>query len=212
MVCRPHDQRARTTVAAKVFSHQSHHESDERRHGKKHQAQTPVQVNHIGQQRENREALAHDNFQCLGGGTGYLPAIPLNGKDLSGKAVSLSDFAGKVVLLHFWGSWARESAEIADVLVEARNDFGDKGLVMLGVAIDEDRAQAAAAAKEAGMDWRHIFDGKVWMTDAALRYSVQNVPSYVLIGKDGKVAGLRMFLRDENGVGDFRQLVENALK
>ena len=140
------------------------------------------------------------------------PAIPLNGKDLSGKAVSLSDFAGKVVLLHFWGSWARESAEIADVLVEARNDFGDKGLVMLGVAIDEDRAQAAAAAKEAGMDWRHIFDGKVWMTDAALRYSVQNVPSYVLIGKDGKVAGLRMFLRDENGVGDFRQLVENALK
>ena len=63
-----------------------------------------------------------------------------------------------------------------------------------------------------GITWRHIFDGKVWMTDAALRYSVQNVPSYVLIGKDGKVAGLRMFLRDENGVGDFRQLVENALK
>lgn len=69
-----------------------------------------------------------------------------------GKAMKLSDFAGKIVLLHFWGSWCRPcQQEMPDLqrLYDAVKNDPDIRVVLLPVR--EDIAQARAWAARLGV-------------------------------------------------------------
>jgi len=62
------------------------------------------------------------------------PAFELT--DLAGKAISLSDYKGKVLFLNFWATWCPPCrAEISD-FVEAYKENKDKGLEILGISLD----------------------------------------------------------------------------
>ncbi|UCE27535.1 MAG: redoxin domain-containing protein [Candidatus Coatesbacteria bacterium] len=57
--------------------------------------------------------------------------------DVDGDTVMLSDYAGKVVLVNFWATWCPPCrAEIPDI-AELYVDYRDKGLVVLGISLDE---------------------------------------------------------------------------
>ena len=47
-------------------------------------------------------------------------AIELAGDDLDGKAVSLEDFRGKVVVVNVWGAWCTDCRKEAPDLVEVK--------------------------------------------------------------------------------------------
>lgn len=153
--------------------------------------------------------VARDRLAAFDLDTGSA-AIPFEAKTLSGETVKLADYAGKVLLLDFWSSAVRHgnpTAELSKMLAE----FGEKGFQILGVALDEDREAVAAAAKERGKTWPHVFDGKGRLTDVALRYGIEQVPDYVLIGRDGKIAAVGIFLQDDYGVRELRDLIQSAL-
>jgi cytochrome c biogenesis protein CcmG, thiol:disulfide interchange protein DsbE len=58
-------------------------------------------------------------------------------QDLTGKAVRLSDYAGKAVLLNFWATWCPPcKAELPD-LVALQNEFGGERFTVLGVSLDQ---------------------------------------------------------------------------
>jgi len=57
--------------------------------------------------------------------------------DLSGKTVSLSDYSGKVVLLDFWATWCPPCRMSIPELVALQEKYRDKGLVILGVSVDD---------------------------------------------------------------------------
>lgn len=66
-------------------------------------------------------------------GQGEKPAPKLELKDVEGRALSLSDYKGRVVLLNFWATWCAPCrAEMPD-LVKWQREYKGKGLQVIGV-------------------------------------------------------------------------------
>jgi peroxiredoxin len=110
------------------------------------------------------------------------PEIAL--KDMSGKAVKLSDLKGKVVLVDFWASWCGPCRESFPALEKLSKSYKDKGFVVLGINIDNDVAAAQKFLKEVPVSFSVANDaGK----QVAKSYAPPTMPSSYLIDKSGKV-------------------------
>src|SRR5262245_48552211 len=57
-------------------------------------------------------------------------------KTLQGKSIHLSDYRGKAVLLNFWATWCVPCNEEMPWLIAFQKQYGPKGLVVLGIAMD----------------------------------------------------------------------------
>ena len=104
-----------------------------------------------------------------------------------GKAVSLSDFRGKVVLVDFWASWCGPCRKENPNVVRMYNKYKDKGFEILGVSLDRKKAQWVYAIEKDGLTWPHISDLKGWRNEVAQSYSVTSIPQTVLLDKEGKI-------------------------
>ena len=61
-------------------------------------------------------------------------------KDADGKPVKSGDFAGKVVILDFWATWCGPCRREIPGFIELQRQYADKGLVVIGVSLDQDGA------------------------------------------------------------------------
>ncbi len=138
-------------------------------------------------------------------------AIAFRGEDLNGKVITLSDYQGKVLLLDFWASWSEPCVEVLPDMIALLENYQDRGLAMLSVSIDENREDLEAAVAAHKIPWPQLFDGKGWQTEQALRYSVEQVPHMLLIGRNGKIAALRLFPFDAAGKNYLIEQIEAAL-
>lgn len=109
------------------------------------------------------------------------PAFAL--PDAAGTAVALSDYAGKVVVLDFWGVWCPTCVEALPEMQALQDEFGD-ALAVLGVSCYEDEAtDPTAFARTRGVTYPILLGGEA-IADA---YGVTAFPTYYVIGKDGGV-------------------------
>ncbi len=79
-------------------------------------------------------------------------------KDLDGKAVSLADYRGKILVVDFWGTWCPPCRKQVPNLIELDRILRDKGVTILGLAYenaqgDEARKAVNAFNKEAGVKY-----------------------------------------------------------
>jgi thiol-disulfide isomerase/thioredoxin len=133
--------------------------------------------------------------------------VPFTTKDMDGKDVSVADYKGKVLLIDFWATWCGPCmAELPHVL-ETYQELHDQGFEILGISLDRDtdKDKLLQTIKDRGMSWRHVYDGKWWSAEVAQLHDVNSIPFTLLIGKDGKVAG--MSLRGD----DLKKAVKAAL-
>jgi len=115
------------------------------------------------------------------------PEFPPNTKDVEGQPLRLSEYRGKVVLIHFWASWCEPCAAEAPELARVYRDYHSKGFEILGVSQDESKEAMEAAARRFGMTWRQQFDGRGRANVVSDYYGVRSIPRMYLIGRDGKV-------------------------
>ncbi len=64
---------------------------------------------------------------------------------LNGRPVSLSDFRGKVVMVHFWATWCPPCVEELPTLVPLNQSLAGKDFEMLAVSVDEGGAEAVTS-------------------------------------------------------------------
>ncbi len=58
--------------------------------------------------------------------------------NVDGSTVSVDQYKGKVVLVNFWATWCEPCKTEIPWLIEFNHKYGPKGLVILGVAMDDD--------------------------------------------------------------------------
>lgn len=109
-------------------------------------------------------------------------------KDLEGNAVKLEDLRGKVVLLDFWATWCAPCLAELPNLEKLHEQFGDDGLVILGVSVDAEASAVERFLEQRKIPWRQIAAGDTESNPIARKYNVSAVPSTFLIDKNGKVA------------------------
>src|SRR5262249_21297299 len=111
-------------------------------------------------------------------------APDIEGEDLDGKRMKLSDYRTKVVLVCFWGKWCGFC--MADIPQERSlvQRLEGKPFVIVGVNSDADREAAQKVCAEKGMSWRSFWDGGSTSGPVASRWNVQSWPTLYLL--DGK--------------------------
>ncbi len=58
-------------------------------------------------------------------------------RDVTGEEVDLISYKGKVILLNFWATWCGPCKIEIPWLVDFQETYGDKGLVLLGLSVDD---------------------------------------------------------------------------
>src|ERR1035438_6827145 len=66
----------------------------------------------------------------------------------NGRAVSVPNFGGKLLVLNFWASWCGPCVEETPSLTRFARDYAQKGVVVLGISVDQnDKAYRAFLQK-----------------------------------------------------------------
>jgi len=136
----------------------------------------------------------------------YVPGKPapdftLNSEN--GKAVSLADFRGKVVLLDFWGVHCGPCiADFGDAVPKVHEKYKGKNVVFLNICVEDTEENWKEAIKKYKVEGVNVF-AKDWSDNPVCKaYGIESIPHYILIDKDGNFADFNCaaytLLRDNN--------------
>ena len=135
------------------------------------------------------------------------PAPAWTLKNLEGKPVSLSDFKGKVVILDFWATWCPPCRAEIPSFIELQKEYGDQGLAVIGLSLDESGAAAVKKFVErAGMNYTVV------MADQAVAGAyggVEAIPTTFVIDRQGRIVARHVGLTSR---GEFEKEIKPLLK
>ena len=113
------------------------------------------------------------------------PAFDLPSAD--GKVIRLADFKGKYVLIDFWSSWCGPCRQENPNIVRLFNRFKDKNFTILGISLDDDKADWLKAIKDDGLTWTQVSELKRWDSPIANLYKIESIPASFLLDPQGKI-------------------------
>ena len=105
-----------------------------------------------------------------------------------GTTLRLSDLRGKPVLVNFWASWCTECRQEMPDIVRAYDANAAKGLVVVGVDLQENAAAVQHFAREFGMTYPLVIDRNGGVADTwRIGGPVEGIPSSYFIDANGIV-------------------------
>jgi len=122
------------------------------------------------------------------------PAPDFTLPDATGSKVRLSSYKGKVVLLNFWATWCHGCKIEIPWFMEFQNKYQNRGLAVVGVALDEDGWKLVKPYME---DKKINYPVVVGNEELAKRYGVESMPMTFLIDRHGKIAASHIGMVDK---------------
>jgi len=122
-----------------------------------------------------------------------------------GTEVSLRDYRGKLVLLHFWATWCKSCREELPSLAALGSWLGERDFAVIAIAID----RKPQAVRKFVSD---IDDAATFLIDSSgdvrSSYLVGALPTTYLVGKDGKFLGRMEGPRDWSRPNSRQELID----
>jgi thiol-disulfide isomerase/thioredoxin len=108
--------------------------------------------------------------------------IPQNLKKLDGSELDASVLGGKVVVVNFWATWCVPCVGEIPGFNKLHQEFASKGVVVLGVSLDDGAAQVEAFLK------KHPMEYPVALASEAIseKYSSGPIPVTLVFDRSGK--------------------------
>ena len=119
------------------------------------------------------------------------PDFNVTGDD--GQGVRLTDFRGKVILLNFWATWCPPCVEEMPSLNLAHERLNERGLVVLGISVDESREEYEAFLERMNIGFPTVRDPE---RQVSTLFGTAKYPETYLIDREGVV--IRKYIGEVN--------------
>jgi len=115
-------------------------------------------------------------------------APEVEGEDVDGRPMKLSDHRGKVSVIVFWGTWCGPCMQEVPHERSLVERLKDEPFVLLGVnGGDEDRERVKQVMQAEGISWRSWWDGKTQDGPIATRWNVDVWPTLYVLDPAGVI-------------------------
>lgn len=134
-----------------------------------------------------------DSFPALAG-------VPLDG--------SLPATEGRVLLVDFWASWCAPCKASFPALTKIHNEYGARGVTVIGVSVDENASAYASFLKKQTPAFATVRD-RAQKLVATVRVPV--MPTSYVIGRDGVILAVLTGYHGEGSDQNLRAALDQAL-
>lgn len=132
------------------------------------------------------------------------PAPRFSAVTTTGEKFTNDSIKGKVALFEFWTTWCGYCADEAAFVDKVGKELASKGLILLAIDVGESKKTVKKYLEQ------HPRDCKIVLmedTNLAAMYQATSYPIYVVIDRDGFIAGIQ---RGAGGEGALRRLIARA--
>jgi thiol-disulfide isomerase/thioredoxin len=132
------------------------------------------------------------------------PAPRFRAKTTAGDQFNNASIKGKVVLFEFWTTWCRYCENEASLVDDIAKEFSEKGLIVLAVDVLEPDQKVKKYLAEHPRSVPIVLTKD---TNLAAMYNAQSYPIYVVIDREGNIAGEQRGAAGDKGL---RRLLKRA--
>jgi len=115
--------------------------------------------------------------------------------DTQGKEITLSDYAGKVVIVDFWATWCPPCRRGIPDLISLQKQFKNK-IAIIGISVDSDtKSDVIPFVKSMGINYTVCYASQ----EVVQAYgNIEAIPTSFVIDKDGKIVNQHVGLTDKS--------------
>ena len=107
--------------------------------------------------------------------------------DVQGNMVTMSSVKAKIKIVDFWASWCGPCRLNNPALRKIYDEFHAKGLEIIGVSLDTNKASWEKAIEKDGLNWINVSSLKGWKCDLVRQYNVTGVPSIFILDEHNNI-------------------------
>lgn len=115
---------------------------------------------------------------------------------------------GKVVIVDFWASWCGPCKDSFPVMEELQAKYGNKGLVVLAVNLDEDRPTMEDFLKKHPVTFTVVRDAAKKLVGKA---NIKSMPTSFVVSPDGKVVSVHKGFHGSETQKQYSKEVEDLI-
>jgi thiol-disulfide isomerase/thioredoxin len=121
---------------------------------------------------------------------------------------TLPELKGKVVLVDFWASWCAPCRASFPALQKLSDQYGAKGLVIIGVSVDEKKSEMEKFLQKNKVSFAIVRDAAHKLVATA---GVETMPTSMLIDTEGKIRFVHNGFFGEKTIKEYQHEIESLL-